>query len=705
MHIASVTAENYRAFQHLQLDHLGHLNVLIGRNNVGKSTVFGLLRDLIEDLSDQVPQRANDESHTWAYLQTHQRDDLPIKIRLCFELGEIERRSVFRDVTHIMTEQRVEALLASDFLKRFQLHFELGTKFVKRMTLKTAEVSGEDGEFFELAHLNSEETTIMVYEPFNNQGFSKVRGVWNQSPGITTNYGLPNDPTTAMRLGRHSTFGYITDLCITYLKGSFFFASIRSSQSLQPVLETSSLNRDGSNLTQVLSTLRNNDESTFRQVEAFVRAALPDVGTLESRLSAQNTYVAFHEHETNFRSRLHDMGGGVEQLLLVATALHSPQRGALFIEEPESHLHPGAQRYLLSQLLAASPQVFLTTHSPTFVNVRDPEARIFRVARTDGRSSVQRVTEAVHLAAALEDVGARNSDVLLNDAVLFVEGVSDADVLSAWADALGQPLGDANLKVLTLGGGEHAERLAPPRSEVLQGISERAPIPHLFVVDRDHRSDTDIARIQKSLGARIHLLERRELENYLLCPRAILTALHDLGPTPPSPERSLDVVDEPAVQALLEQLADGLYSTVLIKRVRTALGGVVGGLLSREATADLIGGAAEADLGQQVIQAVEAHLKPLINRRHLRSVVREQRRALDAEWRDRPARLRLAPGEELLAGVYAHFGARFRKSRDAPSIARQMQASEIDPELRRLLERVRRLPTDQGPERASPAIA
>jgi predicted ATP-dependent endonuclease of OLD family len=56
------------------------------------------------------------------------------------------------------------------------------------------------------------------------------------------------------------------------------------------------------------------------------------------------------------------------------------------------------------------------------------------------RTKVDRVKETQTLGYVLEDIGARNSDVLLSDAVLFVEGPSDRDVLNAWSETLGTSL-------------------------------------------------------------------------------------------------------------------------------------------------------------------------------------------------------------------------------------------------------------------------
>jgi hypothetical protein len=94
-----------------------------------------------------------------------------------------------------------------------------------------------------------------------------------------------------------------------------------------------------------------------------------------------------------------------------------------------------------------------------------------------------------------------------------------------WSNTIGMSLEDYNITILTMGGGERARLDAPVRSDVVIGISSRAQIPHVFVFDRDERDEGEISAVKATLGVRVHFLERRELENYLLVPRAILAAL------------------------------------------------------------------------------------------------------------------------------------------------------------------------------------
>ena len=73
------------------------------------------------------------------------------------------------------------------------------------------------------------------------------------------------------------------------------------------------------------------------------------------------------------------VGAGLQSAIVIAifrTYEEIKKEGAIFaIEEPEVYLHPQKQRYFSSILsqLSKDNQVFITTHSPTFVRIYEPE--------------------------------------------------------------------------------------------------------------------------------------------------------------------------------------------------------------------------------------------------------------------------------------------------------------------------------------------
>jgi hypothetical protein len=244
------------------------------------------------------------------------------------------------------------------------------------------------------------------------------------------------------------------------------------------------------------------------------------------------------------------------------------------------------------------------------------------------------------------------------------------------------------------------DRQAPIRADVLEGIAEKAPIPHLFVLDRDERSDAGVRALlaKPALADRCHVLDRRELENYLLlCPRAVLQALREKHAHDTKIRDRLSTVGEEEIAEKIRAAADGLRATVLVRRIRWDLPGLEQGVLPDADRDALVAAADSPDLATRIGEVVDRTLAGLKGKIDLPALVERHRRELTEAWVDADKRLALAPGEEVLDAVYQEYGSAFRKSKDIGRIARAMQKEVIPDEVRRVIGKalgLTRQPTD-----------
>lgn len=692
MFLRSLEIKNYRSLESVKLDKLTSFNVLIGKNNSGKSSVFGALALLNSTIRGQPVE--------WQTVLTGMEPSRSLELRLLFSIRPEEREEFIRMVWPDEDEETIrEQVRNSPFFRQIEYFFKstAGSPHLLHLTQMSA-LAG-DGRWIPIQTMRGDVSTNNPQSYFKQIGSTSSRKEKFLSSDLLDIRILENHDVAMLQTSWAHNNQYMAGSGLNsevvrwplaklaaYLDKAFFFNPFRHSQPRLSVALTEKLAQDGANLAQVLHTINSGNRDLFSNIEKFVHEALPDIGRLQTPLlPSQETEVAFRSRDGGYNVRLENMGGGVQQLLMVATVLLTTGfESTIFIEEPESHLHAGAQRFLIERLYQEERQIFITTHSPTFINQSRPSS-MYQIKYAANRTAITPLDDANVLSAMLADIGSRNSDVLLSNAVLFVEGPGDGAAINIWSKTLGMSLEEHNITLFPMGGGEHAERSTKVRSQVLAGISKKAPVPHLFVLDRDERRQSEIENLQQALGDRLILLQARELENYLLSPRALMAALRSKCKDDPSIMNRLEEANPEEVKALIHATADKLYGLILLKRVRVEIAGLPGGLFPRESATTLASEAQEDDLAKIILQVVEQRLERHVGDLNIPKIVQAQKDVLDKEWVDIARRVQIAPGEEIVAAVFKHFGSEYRKPGDTGRIAKEMSQDEIPPEIKELI--------------------
>jgi predicted ATPase len=696
MFLRTVEIRNFLSLENVTLTDLDGFSTLIGRNNVGKSAVFKAIAYLGRVVNGQSLDRFQGQDEIAAV--TDRDPKRSFEFRLLFETRAEDREGLL-DLLPVASanRDRRKALLDGPFLRQVDYTFRSALGAPHILHLRQTRVLAEDDQWAVTQRMKKHDNEQTVNPTSQVTSFASVGR--ESSPNSFRREILDVDSQNPHAEDCQIGFNQLSSLfngdppkfwfqgrVARWLADCFFFSPFRHCLPTVHSHEAQRLEQDGSNLAQVLATILAGDRRKFDKIEALVLAAAPDLGRLQTPRKGNQDEIGFMS-ESGYVTHLHEMGGGVEQLLMVATVLLTTQEtSTLFLEEPESHLHPGALRFLLEKLATGGRQVFVTTHSPVLLNAVRTQ-KVFKVTYSGKRTKVS-VVGADSLGPLLGEIGARNSDVLLSDAVLFVEGPSDEGALRAWGELLGQPLDGHNVTVLQMEGGQYAEQKGPPRADVLKGISEAAPVPHLFLFDRDERDKGDLDRLAKLLEGRCHVLARRELENYLLAPRPLLEALRSKCPQGDKRHQKLQDATSEEIDQLVGQTVKGLFGTVLLRRIRAKVPGLRGGLVEKAATEALVPHARDPGLAAALQDCLENRLKAHLDGIDLEAIVREERAELETEWQNPDHRLALVPGEEVLDEVFRHFGLTYAKTKDAARIARMMKLEEIDEEIKRVVQKV-----------------
>jgi predicted ATPase len=161
---------------------------------------------------------------------------------------------------------------------------------------------------------------------------------------------------------------------------------------------------------------------TFEDVQSLFRELMLDT-TLELRPehSGQNLSVMTEGRYLPIES----LGDGVQHLLMLAYHLTVAPGSIFLIEEPETHLHPELQRNFLRILRERlRGQAFITTHSPVLLDA-GLSSNVYRIEHDRHRTTATHCSCAKDLCQVLDVLDVRASDLLQANLVIWVEGPTD----------------------------------------------------------------------------------------------------------------------------------------------------------------------------------------------------------------------------------------------------------------------------------------
>jgi hypothetical protein len=305
---------------------------------------------------------------------------------------------------------------------------------------------------------------------------------------------------------------------------------------------TLDLKPDAENLVQVLRTANQTTRShrrsreQFQAIEEAVRSIFPEIKGLRAEIVEDpNRQADYSELMLDLAGGqtvpLASCGTGVSQITTLLTAAFLKPVPSLFlIDEPHANLHPAAERILvriLEDVARERGHVFcLATHSPIFSS--HCKGNLLAVINHGDDSKVVELQETSEL---LDVLGVTNADLFTYDKVLFVEGESDSDVFNMVLNGLYAPEVD-RMKIVDLSGDGKLRRTRSAnqlKKLLVHASGSKLKIPVGFLLDSGGRTDQEKADLQKVLHSPpesvLGLLEKPELEDYLLEPKSIATLI------------------------------------------------------------------------------------------------------------------------------------------------------------------------------------
>ncbi|RWN99186.1 MAG: hypothetical protein EOS06_19630 [Mesorhizobium sp.] len=163
---------------------------------------------------------------------------------------------------------------------------------------------------------------------------------------------------------------------------------------------------------------------------------------------------------------------GIREFLVLLTHLHNDQHAFLIIDEPELNLHPQFQSFFIQEVRKVAGQhvpgtsrkgVFLITHSPFIVDLRtiDDMQSIFCFSAdhsTPKYIGPLQEAERIRLASLIPRLNVHHKQLFFADNPIFVEGVSDAQLIEAVQERRKASITAAGSCLIDVGGCEEVTK-------------------------------------------------------------------------------------------------------------------------------------------------------------------------------------------------------------------------------------------------------
>ncbi len=227
---------------------------------------------------------------------------------------------------------------------------------------------------------------------------------------------------------------------------------------------------------------------------------------------------------------INNVGQGMQTLVIMLSTILLLKPSIVLMDEPEVHMHPSLIKDFVGYIkkLSVDTQFIMTTHSEVLINEvgldkvfyleNDIEQKGIIVTKVDDKN---KLLEAVNSLGYNVDSSAYT---IKPSVFVFTEGTSDKDYILAFAKKanLEKQINSFNTAFIAMGGKGNRYKFASLINKLNEDFIDS---PLLMILDKDETSNSSIKDIENKYFSanpkRLHYLDKRQIENYLLDEHAI----------------------------------------------------------------------------------------------------------------------------------------------------------------------------------------
>lgn len=378
MQIEFIRLKNFRAFQDVTMKDIPRFCVLVGANGTGKSTLFSVFAFLRDSMASNVNTALVRLGGSRGLQEVRSRGSKgPIEIELKIRTELRDKRSTLITYELHIDEENGRAVVAREILR-----YRRGSR-------------GQPWRFLNFQRGSGEAVTNEM-ESVEDESQLKRETQTLKSPDILAIKGLA-------QFQKFPAVVALGDLIENWHLSDFHVSRAR------PEAEAGyaeHLSREGENLSLVVEYLYKNHPERFREVLIRLKHRVPGVTHVDAKTTEEGRVLLKFQDgafEDPFLARY--VSDGTIKMLAYLVLLYDPAPHPLLcVEEPENQLYPALLWDLAEEFrtyASRGGQVFVTTHSPDFLNAVQLD-EVFWLVKRKGYTQVCRASLDAQLAAYMK---------------------------------------------------------------------------------------------------------------------------------------------------------------------------------------------------------------------------------------------------------------------------------------------------------------
>jgi len=376
MRIESLRLKNFKAFKDVEMRDIPNMCVLVGANGTGKSSLFSVFGFLKDALTENVHVALTKLGGSRGFCEVRSRNtDGPIEIEIKFRE---KQSSPLITYSLAINEENGSPIVEHEILK-----YRRGSKgqpwhFLSFEKGHGIAVTNEMDQVTDETQLNREEQTL-------------------RSPDILAVKGLAQFARfpAVMVLGQLIENWHVSDFHIQRAR-------------VEPETGYAEhLSKEGENLALVTEYLYKQHPKEFHEILGKLTQRVPGISKVDAKTTEEGrVLLRFQDGAFQDPFLARHVSDGTIKMFAYLVLLHDPKPHPLLcIEEPENQLYPKLLVELAEEFRVYANrggQVFISTHSPDFLNAVDLD-EVFWLVKEKGYTAIRRAKEDKQIAAYMKE--------------------------------------------------------------------------------------------------------------------------------------------------------------------------------------------------------------------------------------------------------------------------------------------------------------